>query len=92
MGLEMPRQGFHVFIPPARDIQDDCRVLRKLARAADQLRHGVRRLQRADDSLRAREGACGVDSRRIAGRGVLCASAIGQPGMLRPYGGIIETR
>src|SRR5208282_3009845 len=88
--LEIVRKGLQVFVAAAGDVEDYGGVAGHLGRAADQFGHGVRSLERTQDALGAGQSARGINRGGVAHGSVLRAAAVGEPGVFRAYGWIVQ--
>jgi hypothetical protein len=95
IGLARLKQAFigvHVLIAAAGEIDDDEIGRLELGEALDEAGQRVRGLEGRDDAFGAREEFCGFECSRIGNSGIFGAMLIGEPGVFRTNGRIIETR
>src|SRR5574340_1120258 len=87
---DIARESFHIFIAAAGKINDNELVLVHLGRAADELSDGVRGFERGNNAFDVRQSFGGVDRVVVGHGGVFGAPKIGEPGVFRANGRIIE--
>src|ERR1700682_2321341 len=80
----------HVLITAAGEIEDDEVVLGKLREALDEAGECMSRFKSRNNAFGAREQSRGIESGVISDGIVLRASLVGEPGVLRTDGRIIE--
>src|SRR5258708_12959516 len=88
--LKQPLIGVHVLVAAAGKVEDDQVAGLELRQALNEARDGMRGFERGNKALGARKQLGRIERRLIVNRGVFGATLIGQPGMLRSDGRIIE--
>ena len=85
------RYRLHIFVTAAGEVHDHEMVLRHFGRAFDASGDGVRRFQRGDNSLLARQLSKSVQRLIVCGVGILDSYFIVQPGVLGADGSVVES-
>src|SRR5260370_3700194 len=88
--LKQPLIGVHVLVAAAGKVEEEQGAGRELRQAQNEARDGMRGFERGNKALGARKQLGRIERRLIVNRGVFGATLIGQPGMLRSDGRIIE--
>src|SRR5579863_2567927 len=81
-GSDIARKSFHVFVAASRNVQDHSFVFLHFRSASDQFGNGMRRFERRDNPLDARQRSRSFDSVIVRHRCVLCAALIRKPCVL----------